>query len=136
MMSALSIGLSGIRAAEARLEVSANNVANVRSAGAIPTEAPAEPGAETAPVYKPQRVENREAPGGGVSTRIVSDTSFQAVYDADASYADKDGMVAEPKIDLAREAVEQISAQVQFSANLKTVQSAITMSQQLLSLRA
>ncbi len=136
MMSAISIGLSGMRAAETRLEVSANNVANVRSAGAIPSETPAEPGSEPPPVYKPKRVENREAPGGGVSTRIVSDTSFQAVRDADASYANKDGMVAEPKVDLAREAVEQITAQAQFSANLKTVQSAITMSQQMLSLRA
>jgi flagellar basal-body rod protein FlgC len=138
-MSALSIGISGMQAAERRLEASANNVANVTSNGAIPPEGTATTTAPTSgsqqQVYRPQRVETREAPGGGVIANTFSTQSFERVSDPSASYADKDGLVAAPKVDLAEEVVQQISAQQQFAANLRTVQSAITMSQQLLSIR-
>jgi flagellar basal-body rod protein FlgC len=134
-MNAASIALSGMRAAEARLQASANNVANVRSEGAIPPEDGAQPAAEATPVYKPQRVESREAPGGGVSTRIISESSFDRTYRPESTNADTDGMVAEPRVDLAQEAVNQISAAQQYAANIKVMQTATTMSQQMLSIR-
>lgn len=134
-MNAASIALSGMRAAEARLQASANNVANIRSEGAVPPNDGSQPAADATPVYKPQRVESREAPGGGVSARIVSDTSFNQVFRPESKDADTDGMVAEPKVDLAQEAVNQISAAQQYAANIKVMQSATTMSQQMLSIR-
>jgi flagellar basal body rod protein FlgC len=44
-------------------------------------------------------------------------------------------MVAEPRVDLAQEAVNQISAAQQYAANIKVMQTATTMSQQMLSIR-
>lgn len=134
-MNAASIALSGMRAAEARLQASANNVANIRSEGAVPTEDGTQAAADTTPVYKPQRVESREAPGGGVSSRIISETSFNQVFRPESTDANSDGMVAEPRVDLAQEAVNQISAAQQYAANIKVMQSATTTSQQMLSIR-
>jgi flagellar basal-body rod protein FlgC len=137
MLSALSIGTQGMQAAEKRLQVSANNIANSQSEGAVETQ----PTASTTPamgatVYKPQTVEQTARSGGGVSTRVTERNDFTRTYNPDAPYADRKGMVATPNVDTAREMVDQISASLQFSANLKTVQTAANMTSQALSVLA
>ncbi len=44
------------------------------------------------------------------------------IYDPNAPYADKNGMVAGPNVDLANEILQQIIASYLFAANAKVMQ--------------
>jgi flagellar basal-body rod protein FlgC len=110
-------------AATRRLQVSARNVANARSDGALPdARGNYAPGAPRA--YTPQRVDQIEVAGGGTRA-IVSDVSpgYVTASDPSAPYADQDGMVAAPNVDLADEAVQQLIASYSYAANARVVTS-------------
>lgn len=119
MLSAISIGLSGLRAAETRLDATASNVANANTTGQVPG-----PGA-TRPVFAPVRVELSEAAGGGVSARAVRDTSaYTNTYDPTSPDANASGLVASPDVDLVSEAVDLITAKVQYEASARIIKAA------------
>src|SRR5437016_12551670 len=73
MSSVLSIAISGMQAAATRLEISARNVANVRSAGALP-DAQGNFSADAPRAYTPQRVDQVDLSGGGTQA-IVSNVA-------------------------------------------------------------
>jgi flagellar basal-body rod protein FlgC len=120
MGSILAIANSGLAAASLRLQVSASNVANAESDGPLPDAA----NASTYPAaYVPQRVDQVAVAGGG--TRAIASNvspSYIATYDPTAPYADQNGNVAAPNVDLANEAVQQITAKYEFAANAKVIQ--------------
>jgi len=121
MSSILSIAISGMQAAATRLQVSANNVANVRSAGALPDGQGNYPdGAPRA--YVPQRVDQVDLSGGGTQA-VVSDVSpsYVPTYDPGAPYANAEGQVAFPNVDLTEEAIQQLVARYTFAANARVV---------------
>jgi len=121
MSSILSIAISGMQAAATRLQVSANNVANVLSTGALPDEqGNYPPGAQRA--YVPQRVEQADLIDGGTRA-IVSGLwpSYVPVYDPGSPYANADGQVAYPNVDLTEEAIQQLVARYTFAANARVV---------------
>jgi flagellar basal-body rod protein FlgC len=123
MSSILSIAVSGMQAAAHRLQVSANNVANARSDGALPNAQGAYP--DGAPrVYAPRRVDQVEQPSGGTRT-VESDVSpsYVPTYDPSAPYANEDGLVAAPNVDYAEEAVQQLMATYAYAANARVVTS-------------
>ena len=123
MSSVQSIAVSGMLAASQRLQVSANNVANMRSDGALPdAQGNYAPGAPRA--YTPQRVDQVDVAGGGTRA-IASDVSpsYVASYDPSAPYANQDGMVAAPNVDLADEVVQQLMATYAYAANARVVTS-------------
>jgi flagellar basal-body rod protein FlgC len=131
-MSATTIAVSGMNAASLRLQVAARNIANARSNGALP-------GADTpedAPqAYAPQRVD-QVATAGGTSARVtpVSPPSVP-VYDPTAPYADENGMVAAPNVDLATELVEVMVAKYTFAANAAVVRAESDMMKSLLDIK-
>ena len=120
MLEGLSSALSSLSAAARRLEASANNVANADSKGSIP----ASDAAQRQDAYQPVRVEQSSAPDGGVTTsdRYVR-PPYIPVFDTSSAFANSDGLVAAPNVDIASEYTEQISARQSFEANLKSVQS-------------
>src|SRR5262245_5125325 len=121
MSSVLSIAISGMQAATTRLQVSANNVANVLSTGALPDQQGNYPeGAQRA--YTPQRVDQADLIGGGTRA-IVSGLwpSYVPTYDPGSPYANADGQVASPNVDLTEEAIQQLVAQYTFAANARVV---------------
>lgn len=119
MLSAISIGLSGMRAAETRLDATASNIANASSTGQVPG-----PGA-TRPAFAPVRVELSEAAGGGVSARPVRDTSgYSLLSDPSSPDANASGLVASPNVDLVSEAVDLITAKVQYEASARIIRTA------------
>jgi flagellar basal-body rod protein FlgC len=59
-----------------------------------------------------------------------------AAYDPSAPYADKNGMVAAPKVDLTNEVVQQITALYEFAANARVMQTASQMMKTLLDIKA
>jgi flagellar basal-body rod protein FlgC len=133
MSSILSIAASGLAAASRRLEVSAGNVANALDNGPLPG-APNPTGAP--PAYVPQRLDQTAVAGGGTATTVTNvSPSYVSSYDPTAPYADKNGQVAAPNVDLASEAIQQITARYAFAANAKVVQVDAEMMKTLLDIK-
>jgi flagellar basal-body rod protein FlgC len=120
MLNGISSALSGLAAASRRLEASANNIANINSDGSIP----ASDAAERRDAYQPVRVEQSSAPDGGTTTsdRFVR-PPYIPVLDTSSAFANSDGLVAAPNVDVTSEYTEQISTLQSFEANLKSIQS-------------
>jgi flagellar basal-body rod protein FlgC len=117
MSSISTIALSGLNAAARRLEVSASNVANVSSTGALPNADGTVPaGAPTA--YVPLELVQTASAGGGTQTTVTTVTpSTSAVSDPQAPFANQDGLVAAPNVDVSQELVSQMIASYNFAAN-------------------
>src|SRR4051812_25511447 len=64
MSTVSNIGVSGMRAAEARLQAAASNIANAQTNGRVPSGGAAQPG----DVYQPVDVVQVDQKGGGVTT--------------------------------------------------------------------
>jgi flagellar basal-body rod protein FlgC len=130
-----TIALSGMNAATRRLEVSASNVANVMSDGALPNADGSVPaGAPTA--YAPLEVVQTASAGGGTQTSVTTVTpSTTAVYDPQASFANQDGLVAAPNVDLAQELVGQMVARYSFAANATVMRADDRMTKTLLDIK-
>ena len=118
MSSISTIALSGMNAAARRLEVAASNVANASSTGAVPNADGTLPaGAPRA--YAPLQLVQTESAGGGVQTTVTTVTpSTITVSDPNAPFANKNGLVAAPNVDLAQEFVGQLLASYSFAANV------------------
>ena len=114
MIAIFDIALSGARAAMRRLEVSAANVANVR------TGAPVSPDGQPGPnLYRPQKLEQASQAQGGVSTSVAPvEPAFTLFPHADA------GLQALPNVNLVHESLEQSLALRSYQANLKVVKAA------------
>ena len=123
MSSVQSIALSGMLAATQRLQVSARNVANVRSDGALP-DAQGNYSADAPRPYTPLRVDQVDVATGGTRAVVTEvSPSYVATYDPSAPYANQDGMVAAPNVDLAEEVVQQLMASYAYAANARVVTS-------------
>jgi flagellar basal-body rod protein FlgC len=116
MNAVLAIAASGMAAASLRLNVSASNVANISTTGPLPDANTSSTMAFPA-AYSPLRVDQIDVGGGTAATVTKVSPSYVPMYDPSAPYADKNGMVAAPNIDLANEAVQQIIASYTFAAN-------------------
>jgi flagellar basal-body rod protein FlgC len=118
LMSSISaIAISGMVAATRRLEVSASNVANLETTGALPAADGTVPaGAPRA--YAPLRVNQTESAGGGTQTTVSTVTpSSIAISDPQAPFANQDGEVAAPNVDISQEMINQMIASYSFAAN-------------------
>ena len=116
-ISALSIGVSGMQAAETRLNAASSNIANVQTAGSL------DPSSGPAP-YQPVDAVSVDIGGGpsGVTTSYQPRNSKPvAVYSPDSSFADANGMVGMPDIDIASEMVSALMARYEFAASAKMV---------------
>ena len=133
MSNVLSIAVSGMTAATRRLEVSARNVANVRSTGALPADAPP----EVQRAFEALRLDQTEAPGGGAATTVSTvSPPVVPVYDPSAPFADENGMVAAPNVDLENEVVQQMIARYAFAANVGVARADAAMKKALLDIKA
>lgn len=132
-MSILSIATSGLSAASLRVNVAASNIANVSTTGPLPasdgSSTPAGPGvAPTFPAaYVPLRVDqvsqsSGATAGGTVATVSTVSPSYTAQSDPSAPFANADGLVAAPNVDLANEFAQMATAKYSFIANAKVIQ--------------
>jgi flagellar basal-body rod protein FlgC len=132
-MSILSIATSGLSAASLRVNVAASNIANVSTTGPLPASGgsgtPAGAGiAPTFPAaYVPLRVDqvsqsSGSTPGGTSATVSTVSPSYTAQSDPSAPFANQDGLVAAPNVDLANEFVQLATAKYSFIANAKVIQ--------------
>ena len=134
MSIALSIAASGLAAASLRLEVSASNIANALSFGPLPT---AKNAAGFPPAYIPLRVDQTEVAGGGTAAKAVPVLpNYVPVYDSTAPYADSQGIVAAPNVDLGSQFIETLLARYTFAVNAKVASADIRMTNSLLDFTA
>ena len=114
MDSAMRIAASGMAAAITSLTATASNVANAATTGPVPDGArPAEN------IYQPATVVATSLSDGGVAATVIRAPSYSISYQPASPFANVQGMVAAPNIDLATQMVNQISASVAFRANAK-----------------
>jgi len=132
MSSIATIALSGMNAAARRMEVSASNIANIRSTGALPNADDTSPaGAPRA--YVPIALVQTASAGGGTRTAVAAVTPpTTAVSDPQAPFANQSGLVAAPNVDLSREIVGQMIASYSFAANAQVLKADNRMTQTLL----
>lgn len=118
------------------MNVAASNIANVQTTGPLPASggssqaAPASsPGiAPTFPAaYVPLRVDqvsqsSGSNPGGTTATVSTVSPSYTAQFDPSAPYANGDGLVAAPNVDIANEFAQLAAAKYSFIANAKVIQ--------------
>lgn len=146
-MSTLSIATSGLSAATLRLNVAASNIANVLTTGPLPATggSQASGGGAGSPsnnsnlpaVYVPLRVNQADQPGGGtIATVSAVSPGFVPQSDPSAAFANQDGLVAAPNIDLASEFVQLLTAKYTFAANAKVVQTYYDTTKSLLDITA
>jgi flagellar basal-body rod protein FlgC len=135
-MSTLSIATSGLSAASLRLNVTASNIANVRTTGPLPATGGSGTSGGTGTssnnstfpaAYVPLRVNQVDqssgsTSGGTVATVSTVSPSFVAQFDPSAPFANQDGLVAAPNIDLASQFIQLLTAKYDFAANAKVIQ--------------
>jgi len=135
-MSILSIATSGLSAASLRVNVVASNVANVSTTGPLPSSGgsgtsagAASPGISPTfpPAYVPLRVNQVDqssgsTPGGTIATVSTVSPSYTAQSDPSAPFANQDGLVAAPNVDLADQFVQLATAKYSYIANAKVIQ--------------
>jgi flagellar basal-body rod protein FlgC len=141
MFSAIATARSGLLASIARLNAGASNIANAGTTGPLPRTPGAPPVAaapeDAARVYQPvdvvlRSVGDQEGPAGvAASYRPRMPASIRR-YEPTAPYADAEGMVAAPNVDMAQEAVGVLEAAVLFKANLAVLKAADEMTKSLL----
>jgi flagellar basal-body rod protein FlgC len=108
-------------AASQRLQVSAENVANAESDGPLPS-AGAAVQAQYPGAYEAQQVDQVATPGGGTSAVVVDvQPATVAAYAPTAPYADQNGEVAAPNVDVAAEAIQQATAAYDFAMNVQVM---------------
>ncbi len=119
MTDALSIALSGLRAQTTRLAATASNIANASTGGAVPS---ADPTAPASILYTPVTVDFSAQAGGGVSAQVRPDpNAYSVIYDPSSSYANADGLVAVPDVDLAEQLVNLIETKAVYKANVSVI---------------
>lgn len=121
MSSISTIALSGMNAATRRLEVSASNVANSMSTGALPGADGTVP-AGTPQAYAPLQIVQTASADGGTQTSVTTvNPPSVAMSDPLAPFANQDGLVAAPNVDISQEMVNQMIASYSFAANAKVL---------------
>ena len=116
MSNAMNIAASGMQAASARVEAAASNIVNMDSSG-----------------YQPVSVAQSPAPDGGVSASLQPVTPATLLaYNPASPYANVQGMVAKPNVDMATEIVNMKLARHSFQASIQAYKAASQMFKTLL----
>jgi flagellar basal-body rod protein FlgC len=130
-ISANDIAVSGLKVQRARMNVIANNIANVETTrtpegGVFQRQMVLLRGDEIKPGANPERL--------GVRVKdVIRDTSPpRMVFDPQHPDANEEGMVAYPNINTAVEMVNLISAQRAYEANIAVITSGRQMKQRAL----
>lgn len=125
MIGAISTALSGLFAASKRAEASASNIANASTAGSL------DPASANQP-YNALTTVQTASPGGGVTaTNIPKSPGIVNAYSPDSPFANADGLVGAPNVDLSEEIVNLKLAEVSYKANIASLKTAQEMSEEL-----
>jgi len=123
MLDAISTALSGLNAASRRVEASASNIANSTSTSPLSDE-----NAPSALTTAQSAQEN-----GGVRSQIIPrEAGIVERFAPDSPFANEQGFVGTPNVNLAEEAVNLRLAEIAYKANISTLQATSEISDALL----
>ncbi len=125
MTDTLSIALSGLKAQGQKLAATASNIANVSTTGRIP-DSPRGAAGAGAVVYRPLQttfVANVIGDtGAGVRAEVSArENGYSIVYDPSSAFADSEGLMAAPNIDLVEESVNLTEIKIAYKANIAVI---------------
>jgi flagellar basal-body rod protein FlgC len=90
-----------------------------------------------ASVYQATKVQQTQTPDGGVSASLAATRpSYLLAYDPGSSFANVQGLVAQPNVDVATELVTMMQARAAFGASLAAFKAADGMTRSLFDLLA
>jgi flagellar basal-body rod protein FlgC len=129
MINAIKIALTGLNAATKKLDTIASNVANLTTSGSLKVpETPPYKALDTAQ----QTINDSFGNGQGVQTNIIEKTRpFTPGFDPSSPFADENGIIGLPNVNLAEEAVNLTIAKTNFKANAAVIKVAAEMEEEL-----
>ena len=137
MFNAIQTALSGLVANSKRVDASAQNIAHMNVTGSLtdPENAPYTP---VTTVQESQGgAQNggaRNGPGGVLAENVPGDRPFVPAYAPDSPFADENGIVGAPNVNLAAEIVNLKVAEYSYKANLGALETAQDMTGELIDL--
>ena len=119
MGDALSIAVSGLNAASLRMDAAASNIANASDTAPLASQT-----GQPRP-YQPVDVVQTAVLNGGTTAGIEPvNPASNAIFDPGSPFADTNGLVASPNVDLAQQLVNTITARISYDANAKVLHAA------------
>ncbi len=126
MIGAISTALTGLLAATGRVGASASNIANMGSSGSLDPANPKQP-------YQAVTTVQTANEGGGTTSQVIpKKPGIVNAYAPDSPFANSEGLVGTPDVDLAEEAVNLKLAEISYKANLSVMRTAQDMTEELL----
>lgn len=129
MINTIQTALSGLLASSKRIEGSASNIANLNTTGSLsdPNNAP-----YSAQTTIQETLTDGNGNGQGVTaTNIPKNTPFVPAFDPDSPFANEDGIIGVPNVNLAEEAVNINLSEITFKANASIIRTASELSEEL-----
>ena len=120
----------GIQAASLRLGASASNIAITAVARALPARGQTSAAPQTFEILLVQQTSS-EATGGTSATVTDAQPSFVPKYEPQAPYANAQGLVATPNVNVLNELLNIATAKTGFAANAKVEEALNQMAKQV-----
>jgi flagellar basal-body rod protein FlgC len=126
-MNTIQTALSGLKASLKQVEGNAANIANITTTGRLNGNAPA-------PYRAVETVQTAtgDTTGGVRAENIPKQTPFVPAFDPSSPFADSEGLIGVPNVNLAEEAVSLSMAELTYKANLKVLQTISDMEKEAL----
>jgi flagellar basal-body rod protein FlgC len=130
MINVIGIALTGLAAATKKVAASASNIANMQTAGSL------EEGKQApyTPITTQQAtITDQSGNSLGVSSQFVPKSNpYYSLYSPDSPFANEEGVIGMPNVDLAEEAVNMMIAEATYKANIATIKTADELTDELL----
>lgn len=125
MINPISLGVSGLLAASKRADVAASNIANADTTGNLDGSGQK--------AYQAALVVTESVAGGGVkAVALPRNPSFVPSYEPGSPFANSDGLVAAPNVNLDEELINLKVAEQAYKANAQSIRAGREMQDALL----
>ena len=121
MINPLSTSLSGLMASSKKAQVAATNIANADTVGSTDPKSANQ-------AYAAKTTQDVSNGAGGVNTVVLNRTpAFVPSYEPDSPFADGEGMVNSPNVNLDEELINTQLAANSYKANVTALKAGIQM---------
>ncbi len=126
MINTISIALSGLNAATTQLNASASNIANLQTVGSL--------NGNPSPYTPLETQQTAQGAGGVAAENAPRNQPFVPAFDPNSPFADENGVIGVPNVNLAEEAVNINLAEIAYKANIKVLETVSELSDELLNI--
>ena len=125
MIKAINTALTSLNVNAKKVENSASNIANMGSVGSLDADHEQQP-------YSPKIINQNSNKTGGVTFNVSDkDPAFVPSYSPNSPFADKEGFIGVPNVNLIEEAMNIKMAELNYKASAKIIQTASEMQNEL-----